>query len=201
MRRITEAFPNKLKAFQKTMADVTQILQRIEIGDVSATDELLPIVYDQLRRLASRQLGREGKVQLLQTTELVHEAYLRLVGTEQDWTNRAHFFAAAAEAMRRILVENARRKRRIKHGGEFQKIEMPVENVQSSGPSPEEIILVHDLLDRFAEKHPVEAKLVKLHYFGGLSVSEAGEMLGIPSSTAHRQWQFARSWFHKRSLK
>ena len=181
------------------MTDVTDILQRIETGDVTATDELLPIVYDQLRRLASKQLAQEGKVHTLQTTELVHEAYLRLVGSDQAWANKAHFFAAAAEAMRRILVESARRKRRIKHGGEFQKIDMQEENVKSDGPSPEEVILVHDLLDSFAEKHPQKAQIVKLHYFGGFSVSEAAEILGIPSSTAHRYWQFARSWLHQRS--
>ena len=181
------------------MSDVSQILSRIETGDVRATDELLPIVYEQLRQLASKRLASEGNMSL-QTTELVHEAYLRLVGSDQAWANNAHFFASAAESMRRILVEHARRKSRIKRGGEFVKIEMQDDDLKANGPSPEEIILVHDLLDHFAEDHPQEAQIVKLHYFGGFNINEAGEILGIPSSTAHRYWQFARSWFHRRSL-
>lgn len=181
------------------MSDVTRILQRIETGDAAATDELLPIVYDQLRQLASRRLAREGSSPSLQTTELVHEAYLRLVGSDQSWANNAHFFAAAAEAMRRILVEHARRKRRIRHGGEFTRVEIEEGNLQADGPSPEEIILVDDLLDRFAESYPQEAQIVKLHYFGGFEIDEAGKILGIPRSTAYRYWQFARTWLHRQS--
>ena len=175
------------------MSDVTEILQRIETGDAQATDELMPIVYNQLRRLASRQLDGEAPGQTLQTTALVHEAYLRLVGSDQKWEGKGHFFAAAAEAMRRILVERARSKRRIKHGGQYKRVDLDAA-IASTGPVPNEVILVDDLLEALAEKFPVEAQIVKLHYFAGFNISEAGRALGISSSTAHRHWVFARAW-------
>ena len=178
------------------MSEVTEILQRIESGDAHASDDLLPIVYQQLRRLASKQLEREMPGQTLQTTALVHEAYLRLVGGGQIWDGKGHFISAAAEAMRRILVDRARSKRRIKHGGELNRIELDAA-VAASGPSADEVVLVNDLLDTFAEKYPVEADVVKLHYFAGFNVSEAGRALGISSSAAHRHWVFARAWFRE----
>ncbi len=175
------------------MSDVTRILERIEAGDERAANELLPIVYDQLRGLARRQLAQEAAGQSFQTTDLVHEAYLRLVGSDQDWKGRGYFFAAAAEAMRRILVERARKKRRIKHGGRFARVELSDATAQL-GPSPDEVLMVSDLLDSLGEQLPVAARIVKLHYFAGLSVSEAGRAIGISSSSAHRHWTFARAW-------
>ncbi|MEX2141791.1 MAG: ECF-type sigma factor [Pirellulales bacterium] len=178
------------------MSDVTQILERIDTGDVRAADELLPIVYNQLRRLAHRKLAREAPGQSLQTADLVHEAYLRLVGSDQHWQGRGYFFAAAAEAMRRILVERARKKRRIKHGGKYARIELS-DAAAPPGPSPDEVIAVSELLESLADEHPLEAQIVKLHYFAGLNISEAGRALGISSSTAHRHWTFARAWLHE----
>lgn len=197
MRRRQGRFPAPAGAFSNnSMNDVSKILQRIESGDRQAAEELLPIVYDHLRSLASRRLAHEPPGQTLQTTELVHDAYLRLVGSEQSWQGTSHFFAAAAEAMRRILVERARKKKRIRHGGDRQRIELH-DATDRKGPSVEEVLLVNDLLDRFAAEHPAEAELVKLHYFAGLNISEAGRVLGISSSTAHRHWTFARAWLRE----
>jgi RNA polymerase sigma factor (TIGR02999 family) len=178
------------------MSDVTRLLERIETGDVQAADELVPIVYEQLRRQAHKQLATEAPELSLQTTDLVHEAYLRLVGSDQEWEGRGHFFAAAAEAMRRILVERARKRRRIKHGGRLARVDLS-DAALSAGPSPDEVIMVSDLLESLANEHPLEAQIVKLHYFAGLNISEAGRALGISSSTAHRHWTFARAWLHE----
>jgi RNA polymerase sigma factor (TIGR02999 family) len=178
------------------MSDVSQLLERIDNGDVRATDELLPIVYNELRRLASKQLAGETSAQSLQSADLVHEAYLRLLGGNQDWDGRGHFFAAAAEAMRRILVERARKKRRIKHGGQFARIELSDESA-SSGPSPDEVIRVSELLESLAEQHARAAQIVKLHYFAGLNISETARALGITDSMAHRHWNLARAWLHE----
>jgi RNA polymerase sigma factor (TIGR02999 family) len=178
------------------MTDLTQLLERIDSGEAGAADELVPIVYEQLRRLAHQQLANEDPGQSLQTADLVHEAYLRLVGADQEWEGRGHFFAAAAEAMRRILVERARRRRRIKRGGHYARVELN-DAALSSGPSPEEVITVSDLLESLAREHPVEAQIVKLHYFAGLNISEAGRVLGVSSSTAHRHWTTARAWLQK----
>jgi RNA polymerase sigma factor (TIGR02999 family) len=175
------------------MDNVTQLIERIETGDSRAADELLPIVYNELRRLARRQLANESPGQSLQSADLVHEAYLRLVGANQQWHGRGHFLAAGAEAMRRILVERARRKRRIKHGGQYSRVEL-TDAAARLGPAPGEIIIVSELLDSLGQQHPLEAQIVKLHYFGGLNVSEAGRALGISSSAAHRHWNFARAW-------
>ena len=180
----------------RPMSDVTRLLERIDSGDAQAADELVPIVYEQLRRLAHQQLADEDPGHSLQTADLVHEAYLRLVGSDQEWEGRGHFFAAAAEAMRRILVERARKRRRFKHGGHFARVEL-TDAAISSGPSPEEVITVSDLLESLANEHPIEAQIVKLHYFAGLNISEAGRALGVSSSTAHRHWTFARAWLHK----
>jgi RNA polymerase sigma factor (TIGR02999 family) len=179
------------------MSEVTLIIERIRGGDAGATDELLPIVYDELRRIAGRKLGAEADHPTIQTTELVHEAYLRLVGTDQAWDGKAHFLAAAAEAMRRILVERARRRQRIRHGGGSRRVDFHDSAIEADA-APDEILVVNDLLDHLAEKHPVEAAIVKLHYFAGFNISEAARALDIPVSTAHRHWNFARAWLYRR---
>jgi RNA polymerase sigma factor (TIGR02999 family) len=171
-------------------------MNRIEAGDLRALDQLLPVVYDQLRRLAHQQLAHESPGQSLQTADLVHEAYVRLVGSDQQWQGRGHFLGAAAEAMRRILVERARKRQRIRHGGQFKRVELS-ETAAQFGPPAEEVIMVSDLLDSLAAEHPEEAQIVKLHYFAGFNISEAGRALGISSSTAHRHWTYARAWLHE----
>jgi RNA polymerase sigma factor (TIGR02999 family) len=178
------------------MNDVARLLEQIERGDACGVDDLVPIVYEQLRHLAHRQLAKETPGQSFQTADLVHEAYLRLVGSDQSWRGRGHFLAAAAEAMRRILVERARKKRRIKHGGRITRVELSEAPV-SPGPAPDEVVLVSDLLDSLAKEHPLEAQIVKLHYFAGLSIREAGGALGVSKSAAHRHWTFARAWLHE----
>ncbi len=175
---------------------MTDLLTRIEAGDGQAAEELLPVVYDELRRLAGQRLAREAPGITFQATELVHEAYLRLVGTGQQWDGNAHFFAAAAEAMRRILVDRARAKKSRKRGGDRRRIELHDSAIKASqaGSAAEEILLVNDLLDRLAEIHPKEAEVAKLRYFADFNVSEAARALGIPNSTAHDRWTFAQAW-------
>jgi RNA polymerase sigma factor (TIGR02999 family) len=178
------------------MNDVTEILSAIERGDPRAPEQLLPLVYDELRKLAAQRLARESPGQTLQATALVHEAYLRLVGTETpSWNSRGHFFSAAAEAMRRILIENARRKRAEKHGGELQRVGLDGVDVPEDGPSTD-ILAVDEALSKFAAEDPIKAELVKLRYFGGLSVEDAGHVLGISRATADRYWAFARVWLY-----
>jgi RNA polymerase sigma factor (TIGR02999 family) len=157
------------------LSDVTDLLTRIQAGDGQAAEELLPVVYDELRCLAGQRLAREAPGNTFQATELVHEAYLRLVGTDQQWEGNSHFFAAAAEAMRRILVDRARAKKSVKRGGDRRRIELHDSAIKASqaGSAAEEILLVNDLLDRLAELHPEEAELAKLRYFGDFNVSEA----------------------------
>jgi len=175
------------------MSDVTRILSAIEGGDPSAAEQLLPLVYEELRKLAAQKMADEGAGRTLQATALVHEAYLRLVDVEQaqHWNSKGHFFAAAAEAMRRILVENARRKRSPKHGGGRQRLDL-------AGADPaclanEEILAVHDALEQLAAEDPQAARLIQLRYFGGLSIEEAAAHLGIARSTAYEHWAFARA--------
>jgi RNA polymerase sigma factor (TIGR02999 family) len=179
------------------VADVTQILSAIERGDPTAAAELLPLVYDELRRLAAARLADEKPGQTLQATALVHEAYVRLVGGEQpqDWNGRGHFFAAAAEAMRRILIENARRKGREKHGGGRRREHPDLDAVQVGDPD-ENLIALHDALERFAAHDSVKAKLVELKFFAGLTLEQAAECLGISLSTADRSWRYARAWLY-----
>jgi RNA polymerase sigma factor (TIGR02999 family) len=177
------------------MSEVTRILSVIEEGDSSAAGQLLPLVYDELRRLAAQKLAHEKPGQTLQATALVHEAYLRLVDvdTDQHWNSRGHFFAAAAEAMRRILVERARRKKCVRHGGEWQRVELDEADLVCLLP-PDELLLLHDALDRFAELDSAAAELVKVHCFAGLSVDEAAGALGMSRTTAYRHWTYARAW-------
>ena len=179
------------------MNDVTSILSAIERGDPRAAEQLLPLVYDELRRLSTRRLAREKPGQTLQATALVHEAYLRLVGDRPEgaWDSRGHFFAAAAEAMRRILVENARRRQSEKHGGRLQRIDF--DEVQTLAEPPAETLLALDeALDRLAAEDPVKAELVKLRCFAGLSHQEAAQALGISRATADRYWAYAKSWLY-----
>lgn len=175
------------------MADVTQILSQIEEGDGSAAEKLLPLVYDELRKLAAAKMAQENPGQTLQATALVHEAYLRMVGGESvpAYQDRRHFYAIAARAMRRILVDNARKKGSIKHGGGHQRQQL--EDLPESLPD-EELLALHEALDRLREDDPLKAQLVELRYFAGLTGDQAAEVLGISPSTADRHWAFARAW-------
>jgi RNA polymerase sigma factor (TIGR02999 family) len=179
------------------MSDVTQILNAIEQGDEKATADLLPVVYEELRLLAAQKLSHEAPGQTLQATALVHEAYIRLVGDEpHHWDGREHFFAAAAEAMRRILVENARRKQSQRHGGGHHRITLDGLEVPS-GQLPEDLVMVDQALKELAEQDPDAAEIVKLRYFGGLTLEEAAEVKGISRRTAGRYWNFARLWLYR----
>ena len=175
------------------MSDVTRILSAIERGDAKGTDELLPLVYEELRLLAAQKLSRERPGQTLQATALVHEAYLRLVGEqEQHWESRRHFFAAAAEAMRRILVERARSKKSAKRGGGIKRVELN-DALLAVEASPDGLIAMDEALTRLAGEDAEAAQLVQLAYFGGLGLEQAAEMLGISARTAYRHWAFARA--------
>jgi len=176
------------------MSEVTHILSQIESGDSSATEKLLPLVYEQLRNLARARMSSERVDHTLQTTALVHEAYVRLVGDEknQRWDNRAHFFSAAAEAMRRILVEHARKKLGKQRGGDLERVELSDELAQEV-QSPEVVLQVSEALERLAEQDAKAAELVKLHCFAGFSISEAAEILGIANSTAYAHWAYAKA--------
>jgi RNA polymerase sigma factor (TIGR02999 family) len=180
------------------MNDVTSIPVTIPQIDSEAAEELLPLVYDELRMLASRRLGREAPGQTLQATALVHEAYLRLVDGDpaRRWDSRGHFFAAAAEAMRRILVEHARRKRCPKHGGGLHRVELDGNLTIEDAPPLWDLVALDEALARLADEEPVKAKLVNLRYFAGLTTAEAAEMLGISTATAERYWTYARTWLY-----
>jgi RNA polymerase sigma factor (TIGR02999 family) len=182
------------------MNDVTRILSAIEHGDPQAAEQLLPLVYDELRELAAQKLARENPGQTLQATALVHEAYLRLVeqAPERHWERRGHFFAAAAEAMRRILVENARRKQCQKRGGGIAREQVaPDDLALPRAMDPLEVLAVHDALDRLAQKSPRRAELVKLRYFLGCTLQEAAQILGISRPTAEEDWTYARAWLRR----
>jgi RNA polymerase sigma factor (TIGR02999 family) len=176
------------------MSEVTRILDQIQQGDPHASDQLLPLVYEELRKLAAAKLAQESPGHTLQPTALVHEAYLRLVdGNEaQGWDSRGHFFAAAAEAMRRILVESARRKKAVKHGGGKQRV--PLEEFHRVTESPDDLLDLDGALTRFAAEEPDKARLVQLRFFAGLSIPDAAASLGISQATAERWWTFARAW-------
>jgi RNA polymerase sigma factor (TIGR02999 family) len=178
--------------------DVTQVLSAIEQGDPRAAEQLLPLVYEELRKLAAQKLAQEAPGQTLQATALVHEAYLRLVDVEQarHWDSRGHFFAAAAEAMHRVLIDNARRRHSQRRGGEVER--RTLEGLDAAAPaSNEELLAVDEALTRLQEVAPSKAELVKLRYFGGLTIPEAARVLGISVTTANRHWAYARAWLHE----
>lgn len=179
------------------MSDVTRFLSKIESGDPEAADQLLPLVYEELRKLAAAKLSKEKPGQTLQPTMLVHEAYMRLVDVDQpqQWNGRGHFFGAAAEAMRRILVEKARRKQSQKHGGNLRRVELDVAAGAIENPV-EDLLALDDALTRFEQEWPDKARLVKLKYFAGLTIPEASAAMGISTATAERYWKFARAWLH-----
>jgi RNA polymerase sigma factor (TIGR02999 family) len=179
------------------MSEVTRLLNAIEQGEPHSAEQLLPLIYDELRKLAAEKMAQERPGQTLQATALVHEAYVRLVdvAAAQHWNSRGHFFAAAAEAMRRILVENARRKQSLKHGGAFQRVDL--DDVVSLSQDPaDDLLTLSDALDQLAREDPKKADLVKLRYFGGLSVQEAADALGISRATADRYWAYAKVWLY-----
>jgi RNA polymerase sigma factor (TIGR02999 family) len=177
------------------VTDVTRLLEAAHRGDRQAAADLLPLVYAELRRLAAAKLAHEKPGQTLDPTALVHEAYLRLVG-EQQFDGRRHFFAAAAEAIRRILVEQARRKQAARHGGRRQREDLDPDRVAAPAPD-EELLALHEALDRLGEQHPEKAELVKLRYFAGLTADQAAAVLGVSPSTADRHWTYARAWLRR----
>lgn len=180
------------------MSDVTHILSQVESGDPSAAEKLLPLVYEELRKLAAARLAQEKPGHTLQATALVHEAYLRLVGSgksEQTWDNRGHFFAAAAEAMRRILIDQARRRESHKRGGQLKRHDL--DEVQIAAPEPSvDLLALDEALTQFEQLDPLKAALVRLRYFAGLTIPQAAEALSISTTTADRYWAYARAWLH-----
>jgi RNA polymerase sigma factor (TIGR02999 family) len=180
------------------MSDVTRILSQIEQGDPYASAQLLTLVYDELRRLAAQKMAHEVPGHTLQATALVHEAYVRLVDVEQvpHWNSRGHFFAAAAESMRRILVENARRKRALQRGGDREKLDLSF--VEPPAPRlSENVLALNEALEKLEKRDRLKADLVKLRYFAGLTMEQAAEALGISPATAHRYWNYTRAWLHQ----
>ncbi|MBI5387563.1 MAG: RNA polymerase subunit sigma [Verrucomicrobia bacterium] len=179
------------------MNEVTRVLEAFQKGDPQAAEELLPLVYQELRRLAACKMAGEAPGHTLQPTALVHEAWLRLVGpAQQGWANRAHFFGAAAEAMRRILVEHARRKLSLKRGANSQRVELDESMLILTAP-PDELLAVHEALDELARQDPTAAELVKLRYFVGMTMEEASSALGLAKRTAEGVWTYARVWLHR----
>jgi RNA polymerase sigma factor (TIGR02999 family) len=182
------------------MSEVTHILSAIEQGDPQAASQLLPLVYDELRRLAAQKLAQEKSSHTLQPTALVHEAYLRLVDVEQaqHWGSRGHFFAAAAEAMRRILIDNARRKKRLRHGGDLHRLPLDDNEPAIATPVDEiDLLSLHEALDHLEARSLRKAQVVKLRYFAGLTLPEVAEMLGIAQSTAEADWTYAKTWLKR----
>ena len=176
------------------MGDATLLLTAVEKGDEEAAAKLLNLVYEELRRLAASKMARETPGQTLQPTALVHEAWLRLVGTKNpSFENRVHFFSAAAEAMRRILIDRARRKLAVRHGGNFQRTDLDGKDV-AAPEADEQLLAVSEVLDKLVGEHPAQAEVVKLRYFAGMTNEETAEVLGISVSTAKRHWLFARAW-------
>ena len=180
------------------MKDVTWVLDAVARGEPEAAGRLLPLVYDELRRLAAQRLAHEKPGQTLQATPLVHEAYLQLVGDEPDrtWNGRGHFFAAAAEAMRRILVESARRKRRLRHGGDCRRIDLDTLDLAAETPS-DDLLALDEALERLTAEEPTAAAVVKLRYFAGLTVEQTADALGLSFRTANRHWAYARAWLYR----
>jgi RNA polymerase sigma factor (TIGR02999 family) len=182
------------------MSNVTQILSGIESGDQAAAEQLLPLVYDELRKLAAGKMAEESPGQTLQATALVHEAYLRLVGGDdsQPWVSRGHFFAAAAEAMRRIMVDSARYKHSLRRGGDLQRLELPDVPEQTAGPDAATILAVDEALGHLAQDDSTAAEVVKLHFFAGLTMDETAAAVGVSRATAYRHWSYARAWLKLR---
>jgi RNA polymerase sigma factor (TIGR02999 family) len=181
---------------------VTQILQQIDEGDPAAAAQLLPLVYAELRRLAAHRLAGEAPGQTLQATALVHEAYLRLLGSGDDgrsdrWQGRAHFFAAAAEAMRRIMIDNARRRKRFKRGGDRERVDLDLVEL-AEYTAPDDLLALDEALTALTEKHPDEARLVNLRFFAGLTIEQAAHAMGVSTATADRYWAYARAWLYRR---
>jgi RNA polymerase sigma factor (TIGR02999 family) len=176
------------------MSDVTQVLQAIRRGDGRASEDLLPLVYSELRQLAAARMNQEANGQTLQATALVHEAWLRMVGAgDREWQNRAHFFGAAAEAMRRILVDNARRKSRLKHGGGQSRLD--IEGLELAAASPDnKVLLMDEALEKLRAEDPEKARIVVMKFFGGLTNQEVAENLGVTERTVERQWAYAKAW-------
>jgi len=181
------------------MNDLSHVLSAVELGDPKAAEQLLPLVYDELRKLAALKLAQERPGQTLQATALVHEAYLRVVDDRgaRAWDNGRHFFAAAAEAMRRILIEQARRKKTGKHGGDLLRVDLADVDIPDSSPQ-DDLLDLDEALSRLAVHEPEAAQLVKLRVFAGLSVDQAGEVLGLSRAAAYRHWTYARAWLHSR---
>ena len=181
------------------MSELTIILRQIEQGDSEAAMRLLPLVYDELRKLAAQKMSRENPGQTLQATALVHEAWLRLGGDRQPaWQNRAHFFAAAAEAMRRILIDNARRKNARRHGGQAERVNLELDSLgPAAGMDDDQLLAVHEALDRLAAHDAAKAELVKLRFFTGLTIEEAAKVLNLSEPTAKRHWAYARAWLYR----
>ena len=178
--------------------EITHLLQRADAGDGQAADQILPLVYDELRKLAAAKMARESPGQTLQPTALVHEAWLRLGGEAQpDWKSRAHFFGAAAEAMRRILIDGARRRRAERHGGSQERLDLTEVEIADASANDTELLAVHEALEKFAAEEPRKAELVKLRYFAGLTLVEAALTLGIPEGTAKRWWTYSRAWLYR----
>jgi RNA polymerase sigma factor (TIGR02999 family) len=183
------------------VSELTQILQQAAAGEQNAAENLLPLVYNELRQLAAARLARERPGQTLQATALVHEAWLRLANSEPvQWNSRNHFFSAAAQAMRRILVENARRKNRLKHGGEFQRVDIAEIDLPSPMPD-DELLALDEALQKLAQTDPESAQLVQLCFFGGLTQADAAEQIGVSRATAERTWAYAKAWLYKEMRK
>lgn len=184
-------------SFARVVRDVTHILVAIQAGRPEAAEELLPLVYEELRRIAAAKMAHEAPGQTLQPTALVHEAWLRLVGqADQSWQNRRHFFSAAAEAMRRILIERARRRRRQKHGGGLHRVDVDELDLATTADD-ETLLLVNEALDKLNAVDPVGAELIRLRFFAGLSNVDAAELINLPERTAKRTWAYARAWLYE----
>jgi len=183
--------------YSRAVSELTVILQRIDQGDPHAANELLPLVYEELRKLAAQKMARENPGQTLQATALVHEAWLRLGGDDQpEWQNRAHFFAAAAEAMRRILIDNARRKNYLRHGGGAQRVNLDGLDLAAS-MDDEQLLALHEALDCLAEHDAEKAQIVKLRFFAGLTNEHTAQVLGVSEATVKRHWAYARAWLFR----
>ena len=198
-KRIPSFFVGLKSGNRFSVSDFTVILQQIERGDTQAANRLLPLVYDELRRLAAQKMAGENPGQTLQATALVHEAWLRLGGDQQAaWQNRAHFFAAAAEAMRRILIDNARRKRAERHGGQLERVDFDLNGLELAAQmDDDQLLALHEALEKFATHDAAKAELVKLRFFAGLTLVEAAQTLGYSEPTAKRHWAYARAWLYR----